>query len=63
MAKVIADEGIETIVTTGPPHSLHLIGLGLKKDQEILGYLYVGTSDGKNKQIPKLDIEKFVTNL
>ena len=39
------------------------IGLGLKKDQEILGYLYVGTSDGKNKQIPKLDIEKFVTNL
>jgi nitroreductase len=39
------------------------IGLGLKKDQEILGYLYVGTSDGKNKQIPKLDIEKFITNL
>ena len=32
-------------------------------DQEILGYLYVGTSDGKNKQIPELDIENFVTNL
>lgn len=31
LAKVIADEGIQTIITTGPPHSLHLIGLGLKK--------------------------------
>jgi nitroreductase len=37
--------------------------LGLNMDQEILGYLYVGTSDGKNKQIPELDIENFVTNL
>jgi len=35
LAKVIADEGIETIVTTGPPHSLHLIGLGLKKKYNI----------------------------
>ncbi|MCR9263202.1 MAG: glycosyltransferase [Flavobacteriaceae bacterium] len=31
LAKVIADEGIKTVITTGPPHSLHLIGLGLKK--------------------------------
>ena len=37
--------------------------LGLNMDQEILGYLYVGTSDGKNKRIPELDIENFVTNL
>jgi nitroreductase len=37
--------------------------LGLNMDQEILGFLYVGTSDGKNKQIPELDIENFVTNL
>ncbi|MEY8779655.1 glycosyltransferase family 4 protein [Allomuricauda sp. XS_ASV26] len=35
LAKVIADEGITTIVTTGPPHSLHLIGLGLKKKYNI----------------------------
>jgi len=35
LAKVIADEGIQTIVTTGPPHSLHLIGLGLKKKYNI----------------------------
>jgi len=26
----IKEEGIETIITTGPPHSLHLIGLQLK---------------------------------
>ena len=35
LAKVIADEGIQTIITTGPPHSLHLIGLGLKKKYNI----------------------------
>ncbi len=27
----IDKEGIETIITTGPPHSVHLIGLGLQK--------------------------------
>jgi glycosyltransferase involved in cell wall biosynthesis len=27
----LKDKGIRTIVTTGPPHSLHLIGLALKK--------------------------------
>jgi glycosyltransferase involved in cell wall biosynthesis len=27
----IKKEGIEHIITTGPPHSMHLIGLGLKK--------------------------------
>lgn len=27
----IADNDISTIITTGPPHSIHLIGLGLKK--------------------------------
>ncbi len=35
LAKVIAEEGIQTIITTGPPHSLHLIGLGLKKKYNI----------------------------
>ena len=28
--KKIKNEGIEYIITTGPPHSMHLIGLGLK---------------------------------
>lgn len=27
----IMNRGIDTIVTTGPPHSMHLIGLGLKR--------------------------------
>lgn len=35
LAKVIADEGIRTIITTGPPHSLHLIGLGLKQRYDV----------------------------
>jgi len=32
LKKYIAENNIETIVTTGPPHSMHLIGLGLKKE-------------------------------
>lgn len=31
LSKVIVEHGIQTLITTGPPHSLHLIGLGLKK--------------------------------
>ena len=31
LKKYIIENEIETIVTTGPPHSMHLIGLGLKK--------------------------------
>ena len=31
----IKDNGIETVVTTGPPQSMHLIGLGLKKKLNI----------------------------
>jgi len=31
LSKRIKSEGITTIITTGPPHSLHLIGLKLKK--------------------------------
>ena len=31
LLKNIKKEGIEYIITTGPPHSMHLIGLGLKK--------------------------------
>ena len=31
LLKKIQEEGIEHIVTTGPPHSMHLIGLGLKE--------------------------------
>ena len=32
-------------------------------NQEILGYLYIGTSIGENKKIPNLDIDDFVSYL
>lgn len=35
LEKYIRENGIETIITTGPPHSLHLIGLGLKEKLNI----------------------------
>ena len=31
LSNVITEQKIDTIITTGPPHSMHLIGLGLKK--------------------------------
>lgn len=31
LSKYIAENKIDAIITTGPPHSMHLIGLGLKK--------------------------------
>ncbi len=35
LSKYIKSHQIETIITTGPPHSLHLIGLGLKSRFDI----------------------------
>ncbi|MGX1930383.1 glycosyl transferase family 1 [Flagellimonas sp. 2504JD4-2] len=35
LSKYIADNAIETIITTGPPHSVHLIGLGLKAQHSV----------------------------
>jgi len=37
--------------------------LGLAKNQEILGYLYIGTESGEKKKIPNLDIDDFVSYL
>ena len=37
--------------------------LGLKKNQKILGYLYVGTSGEKIKKIPPVELKNFVTKL
>ncbi len=37
--------------------------LGLKENQEILGYLYIGTSEGKNKKVPELELNDFVNYL
>lgn len=39
LRKYLAENQIETIITTGPPHSLHLIGLGLKKEFPRLKWL------------------------
>ena len=35
LCNYIIENNIETIITTGPPHSVHLIGLGLKKQNNI----------------------------
>jgi glycosyltransferase involved in cell wall biosynthesis len=35
LKKYMAENGISTIVTTGPPHSLHLIGLGIKRAMNV----------------------------
>ena len=35
LSAYIKENGIDTVITTGPPHSLHLIGLSLKKQLEI----------------------------
>ncbi|AKA36218.1 glycosyltransferase family 4 protein [Flagellimonas lutaonensis] len=31
LSEILATENIKTIITSGPPHSLHLIGMGLKE--------------------------------
>ncbi len=35
LSKYLAEHPVDAIVTTGPPHSMHLIGLGLKKQLDI----------------------------
>ena len=35
LKKIIEEENIQNIITTGPPHSVHLIGLGLQKKLDI----------------------------
>ena len=37
--------------------------LGLDINQEIIGYLYIGTEVGKKKKIPELNINDFVSYL
>ena len=39
LRKRIQEEGINHIITTGPPHSMHLIGLGLKKNFKKLKWI------------------------
>lgn len=39
LKKFLKEEGIDTIITTGPPHSVHLIGLRLKKHLKHLKWI------------------------
>lgn len=32
---ILKPEGIDTVITTGPPHSIHLIGQGLKEQMDV----------------------------
>lgn len=54
LSKFIGEEGIKTVITSGPPHSLHLIGLGLKKKhnlQWITDFRDPWTSIGYHKKL------------
>lgn len=56
------ENGIKTVITTGPPHSIHLIGLGLKKDADVRWFADFRdpwTSIGYHK---KLKLTKFSKN-
>ena len=37
--------------------------LGLNRDQQIIGYLYVGTTKEKKRNIPKIDVKNYVQTL
>ncbi|HEY9047179.1 MAG TPA: glycosyl transferase [Ohtaekwangia sp.] len=39
LLKYVQEQGIKTIITTGPPHSVHLIGLKLKRKNPSLKWL------------------------
>ncbi|PCJ94141.1 MAG: glycosyl transferase family 1 [Flavobacteriaceae bacterium] len=54
LKSIIEKEGIRTIITTGPPHSVHLIGLGLKKKlnlQWLVDFRDPWTSIGYHKKL------------
>ncbi|MDD7885873.1 glycosyltransferase family 4 protein [Flavivirga sp. 57AJ16] len=66
LSKYISEKNIKTIITTGPPHSLHLIGLRLKEE---LGVKWLAdfrdpwTTIGYHKQLKltKASKEKHIT--
>ncbi len=39
LAKMAKESQVDTVITTGPPHSMHLIGLGLKKKMPNLKWI------------------------
>lgn len=75
LKQYLTENHIETIVTTGPPHSLHLIGLGLKKElphlkwiadfrdpwTEISYYKHLKLTSGSDKKHRQLEKMVFET--
>lgn len=71
----LKENHIDTIVTTGPPHSLHLIGLGLKKEfpnlkwiadfrdpwTEISYYKHLKLTSGSDRKHRQLETSVFET--
>jgi galactitol-specific phosphotransferase system IIB component len=54
LEKYIAENNIDTIITSGPPHSLHLIGLELKEKLNVkwfADFLYPWTTIGYHKAL------------
>lgn len=54
LTKIITEQGIDTIITSGPPHSMHLIGLGIKQKlnvQWIADFRDPWTSIGYHKKM------------
>lgn len=39
-----------------------MVGLGLAADEEITGFIYIGSRDGTAKSLPQLDTAEFVSN-
>ena len=44
--KILEAEGIDTVITTGPPHSVHLIGLELKKTEAVRAWIKIKVHAG-----------------
>jgi len=61
LTQIIKDQAIQTVITTGPPHSIHLIGLGLKKQcaiQWITDFRDPWTSIGYHKKLRLTKLSK-----
>ena len=68
MSKIVLESTLEVTLNDNRAGKLAFIrdvqnDLGLNENQEILGYLYVGTETGVKKKIPELDIDDFVSYL
>ncbi len=56
-------QGIGAMWRTGAIsyHSLIASGLGLEENEELLGFIYLGTPSGSKKKLPVLNISDFVS--